>query len=149
MAGELGFATGPYVNVAVFCEKALQEADGVLSLIRIVDTINVQTVGPDAPDQLPEGMNIDTTLVVVLKPGDAKGNQSLRIILEHPSGERHDGPQMSVPFAGAPNSGVNVLVPLKMGIQDIGLYWADVFVNDRLVTRVPLEISYGYQRPPG
>jgi hypothetical protein len=150
MAGELGFDTGPYVNVAVFCEKTLQESDGVLSLIRIVDTINVQAVGPSAPDHLPdEGIPLDTTLVIILKPGQAKGNQSLRVVMEHPSGERHDGPEMSIPFSGAGRTGVNVLLPVKMMLKDAGLYWADVFVNGRLVTRVPLEISYGYQRPPG
>src|SRR5258708_39042708 len=45
VAGELGFDTGPYVNIATFCEKALQEVDGSLSLIRVMDQINVQAAG--------------------------------------------------------------------------------------------------------
>ena len=31
------FERGPYIQVAAFCERVLQEADGVVSLIRIVD----------------------------------------------------------------------------------------------------------------
>lgn len=41
------FATGPYLNAALICEKMLREADGVLSPIRIIDryTLNVVTSG--------------------------------------------------------------------------------------------------------
>src|SRR2546426_1104410 len=51
MAGELGFETGPYVNIASFCERALQETDGVLSLMRVTHQITVQTSGPEAPPE--------------------------------------------------------------------------------------------------
>jgi hypothetical protein len=30
-------AGGPYLNAALLCEKVLQERDGVLSIIRIID----------------------------------------------------------------------------------------------------------------
>jgi hypothetical protein len=33
------FETGPYLVTAVLCERAIQENDGVLSLIRMVDKI--------------------------------------------------------------------------------------------------------------
>jgi hypothetical protein len=44
--GERG---GPYIGAAFLCEKILQEKDGVLSAIRIVDRITHSAVGPEAP----------------------------------------------------------------------------------------------------
>jgi hypothetical protein len=44
---------GPHVGIAVLCEKVLQEGDGVLSLIRVVDRIIHSAVGPEAPDEMP------------------------------------------------------------------------------------------------
>ncbi len=32
---------GPYLQAAFFCERLLEEADGVLSAIRIVDTVTI------------------------------------------------------------------------------------------------------------
>lgn len=148
MPGELGFDTGPYVQAALFCERALQESDGVLSLMRIVDQINVQGQGPDAPTSFPEGtaVPLQTTFVVMLKPGEARGTQSLRVDLEAPDGTRQTLTETSLSFTGGPNNGQNMLLNLNMGIDKMGLYWADVFVNGRLVTRVPLQITYGYQK---
>jgi len=39
--GEEVNVPGPYVSTAVFCEKALQEVDGVTSLIRVIDRISM------------------------------------------------------------------------------------------------------------
>ncbi len=47
------FEQGPYLTVAALCDKALQEKDGVISLIRVVDKLTSSAVGPDAPEQMP------------------------------------------------------------------------------------------------
>jgi len=59
---------GPYLSGAFLCEKALHEADGVNSFIRMVDRWTV--TGPT------EGMPataIQATLVVVFKSGIHRG----------------------------------------------------------------------------
>ena len=148
MPGELGFDTGPFVNVACFCERAIQENDGVLSLMRVIDQINVQTQGPNPPEELPPGAMIQTTLVVALKPGQARGRQSVQVILEHPDTSRHDGPVQTIQFTGGPNNGANMIIKMGIQLSTAGLYWADVLVNKRLVTRVGLEVTYGFTRTP-
>ena len=35
---------GPYITMATFCEKVLQEADGVLSVIRIIERVALHNV---------------------------------------------------------------------------------------------------------
>jgi hypothetical protein len=147
VAGELGFDTGPYVNAAVFCEKAITEQDGVLSLIRVVDQINVQAQGPEAPDELPPGGLIQPTLVLVFKPGEARGSQRVRVDIEHPDTIIRKGPEQSFSFTGGPNNGVNIVALTQIALSTTGLYWANVYVNDRLVTRVPLQVSYSFTRP--
>jgi hypothetical protein len=49
------FERGPYVIAAAFCERALQERDGVLSLIRIIDKWTTAVTGPApiVPDRMP------------------------------------------------------------------------------------------------
>jgi hypothetical protein len=40
-----GMTGGPHIQIAAICEKALQEADGVLSLVRIIDRFFVTAQG--------------------------------------------------------------------------------------------------------
>lgn len=149
MPGELGFDTGPFVNMAVFCDRAMQETDGVVSIIRVVDQVNVQASGPDAPEELPPGGEIQVTLVLMLKAGEAKGMQTVQIVLEHPDTTRHEAPVLSVSFTQGQHSGANLIMPMTIQTTSAGLYWADVLVNGRLVTRVPLLVNYGFMRTPG
>jgi len=77
MAGELGFDTGPFVNIAAFCE--------------------------------PAGSTIQSTLLVMLKAGDARGPQTIQVVIEDPAGERREGPEQSVIFSPGPAGGVNLI----------------------------------------
>lgn len=148
MAGELGFDTGPFVNAALFCEQAIEDKGGVLTLVRVVDQITVSVSGENAPDDLPPGATVNTTLVVSLKPGEARGRQSVQVIFEHPDGTLRPGPEIPVHFTGGPNNGANLIMKVTLGLSSSGLYWANVAVNSRLVTRVPLEVRYEVT-PPG
>lgn len=148
MAGELGYDTGPYVGAATFCERVLEEKDGVLSATRMVNQINLKTEGPDAPDEMPAGIVIQTTLLIILRAGQARGSQTVQISIEAPDGSRTDGPEVAVNFGGGPEGGINMVLPMQLAISIAGLYWADVKVNKRLVTRVPLDVTYGFTRSP-
>jgi hypothetical protein len=64
---------GPFVQMACFCEKVLNEQDGVLSIIRVIDRLIVSTSGLGAPEQMPAGQ-MNFPLVVILKSGFVKGS---------------------------------------------------------------------------
>ncbi|MCA1709719.1 MAG: hypothetical protein LC808_43165 [Actinobacteria bacterium] len=147
MPGELGFDTGPYVALAIFCEQAIEDKNGVLTLVRIVDQITVSVSGADASDDLPPGAAIQTTLVVGLKAGEARGKQTVQIVVEHPDTSRHPGPEMPVHFTQGPATGANLVLTSTIVLSTAGLYWADVLVNERLVTRAPLEVRYQVIQP--
>ena len=148
MAGELGYDTGPFVSLAVFCENVINDADGVLTLVRLVDTVTVSAQGEDAPSDIPPGTVLNLNVVVGIKAGNAKGRQQVQVTFEHPDGTRKPGPQVPVHFSGAPNAGQNIHLQVALALTDAGLYIADVTVNDRVVTRMPLDVRYQVL-PPG
>jgi len=135
---------GPYVQLATFCEKVLQEADGVISIVRMIDRIGVSAQGTNAPPELPGG-TIRTTLVVALKSDDARGRHELTIRAHQPSGQTLPDRKLDVIFDGD-DRGFNLIVEIDVEAME-GLYWFDVLLNESLMTRIPLRISY--QRMPG
>jgi hypothetical protein len=134
---------GPYVTVATICEKVLQEADGVLSIIRSVDRMNITVTGPGAPTELPQGV-IQPTLVVCLKSDDAMGRHPLNVRVQQPTGLMLPTQTFDVMFEGA-ERGVNLILQMQLEAIE-GLYWFEVLLNESLLTRVPLRIVY--QRIP-
>lgn len=135
-----GDKDGPYLQVAVLCEKVLQEKDGVLSAIRIVDRIVMTASGVGAPQQMPP-VPINLTALLVFKSGSATGNHQVKIRPVLPSGRFLQ--ELSAPmFLEGEDRGANLVV--NIGIQAIeeGLYWFEILVDDELATKVPLRLVY-------
>jgi hypothetical protein len=70
--------TKPLVAVATLCEQILEEKDGVVSVIRVVDTYHVEP-----PKDLPAGKVavIALKLLLSLKSGDLTGSHEVRVAL--------------------------------------------------------------------
>lgn len=131
---------GPYLQIAVLCERVLQEQDSVMSLIRIVDRFTQRAVGPNAPERMPP-LPISATLVLSLKSGFARGSFQVRIRLRTPTGRELPSASLPVLFE-APHRGHNLIVPFELEAQEEGVYWFDVFLNERPMTQVPLQVVY-------
>ena len=136
------FATGPYICAALLCERVLIEQDGVGSYIRVVDTFiraipKEQFDGGAFPPQ-----QVNVTLVLNLKPGEAKGSFMVGLRLEKPSGLQKPIGDLNVHFSGGANSGANVHVGLELELDEEGLWWIDVLGGDDqvLMTRIPAEL---------
>lgn len=130
---------GPHVSLAVFCEKVLTEADGVASLIRLIDRVGVVTGRPGASNELPKAL-VPVVLAIGFKAGDAKGRYPLRIEIEEPSGRTAPGPSMDLLFE-SDDRGNNVFIEMQLDAIE-GLYWFKVHIDDIEKTRVPLRIIY-------
>lgn len=131
---------GPYVQAAVLCEKVLQEKDGVLSIIRIIDTINITASGMTAPDEMPAGQ-INLPAVVSLKAGMLTGKYEIEIVPVTPSGKKMHGVTVSAYFEGN-DRGVNVVLNMNLLVKEEGVFWFEVSVHDQLLTRIPLRVVY-------
>jgi hypothetical protein len=137
------FETGPYLVTATLCELSIQENDGVLSLIRMIDKITNAIIGPSAtvPEAMP-ALAVNLTMVIMLKPGEARGRYTVKVRPEMPSGQRLPDTELPVSFAGAPDAGVNLIFKINLMASEEGLYWFDVLLDEHLLTRTPLRIEY-------
>jgi hypothetical protein len=139
--------TGPFVGVAVFCEKVIQEQNGPMTLVRITDTINQSVVGPDTPREMQPFM-ANITLVVMLKSGQAKGSFGLMLRPEAPGGFQMPPFEQTIHLQGEAWGGA-IVMPMLFPVTSPGVYWFDVLLVDpnsddseQLLTRIPLEVLY-------
>lgn len=127
---------GPYVGIAVFCEKLLKEADGVASLIRVVDRI---TFGIPTPGAAPTAYPL--VAVLMFKAGDARGTFAVALRSIGPSGQQLGTIETPVLFEGE-DRGVTVALQFAFQPAEEGLHWFDVMVEGQRVTRIPLRAVY-------
>lgn len=131
---------GPYLAAALFCDKALEEKDGTLSAIRMVNRITHTISGPDAPEAMPP-ITINLYAILSFKSGAARGKYTLKLIPNAPS--RKQMPEFSAPvLLEGDDRGVNIVLNLDIQVEEEGLYWFDVILNEQLITRMPLRIVY-------
>lgn len=138
--------TKPFVAAACFCENLLEEPDGVLSAIRIVDTYILPP--------LPEGIEIPADAVrgvilvkglISLKSGDVVGPGTIHLVMHKTTGER----AVLSPEGGWPvvmnggEHGVNIKIQLPLGVKNFGLVWFDVMWGEDVLTRIPLMLRQG------
>lgn len=119
----------------------IEEKDGVLSVVRIVDRITTTAIGVGTPDVMPP-QNVSLFLLLAFKSGDARGRHDVQIQLEQPSGMRSTIAQTMSIFLAGEDNGANLVINLAFPAPQEGLYWFDVFVDTIRVTRVPLRLIY-------
>lgn len=132
---------GPYIAVACFCEHVLQEQDGVLSAIRIVDRVH-KIEGAKLPANLPDNAAHLITMLINLKAGDFIGKGEIEIRVTPPSGGNAvlRGAE-KIPVEFEPGKGFNLILKTGIPITEDGIYWYDVLFDNRLLTRVPMSVS--------
>jgi len=136
----MAFERGPYLTVATFCEQVIEDKSGVLSLIRIVDRMNITAQGPAAPDEMPPA-TLNWLLVLTMKSGEARGSCPIKIEPELPSGIRLPPLTVSAHFEGG-NRGQNIVTRLNMKLEMPGIYWFRIYVEEQFLTQIPVEVIY-------
>src|SRR5690349_7235780 len=124
---------GPYVTVATLCETVLDEKDGRISLVRILDRVEINRVlsrplrvGEELPT-LPTPA-LQATGLLVLKSGDFIGKKLMRIQVFKPSGElmkMEDEGAVLEPlplFFEGGEHGIQIILKLSLKIEMEGLY---------------------------
>lgn len=136
------FQYGPYLQTAVICDKVLQEKDGVCSAIRIIDRITRTAMGPTPAKQM-EPFTHPLALLLAMKAGQARGTYQVEIRPVKPNAEQSlPSLRSTVFFEGPDERGVNLVSEMIIGFDQEGLWWFDVYLNDRRITRIPLRIVY-------
>ena len=136
----MGFEQGPYIQMAGLCDQVIEDKTGALSLIRIIDTITHTEARPDAPAEMPP-VTYPMKMVIMLKSGRSRGRHELRIVPELPSGEGKPPLVRSVQMEGE-ERGFNNIVNMMFTFTVEGLYWFNIYLDDSLLTKIPLRIKY-------
>ncbi len=140
---------GPYVKAALFCEKVLEEKDGVTSFVRIIDKLMQTAAGAEVPETI-QPINYPMTCAVMLNPGDAIGRHDFSISVEPPSGfGKKTLGQGTVHFEG-PERTANIRIEFQMTFDQEGVYWFEVRLDGSVVlTRMPFVVQYTRVITPG
>ena len=138
--------TGPYVQAALFCEKVLQEPDHVLSIIRVIDQVTIKVVGAEAPEALPR-FGYSMQALIMLKPGSARGRHTYMLSMERPNGLKNEVGTGTANFTGGQNQGASIRLNLNLTFDQEGLYWFDLILDGKLLTRMPFQVLYELIKP--
>jgi hypothetical protein len=123
---------GPHLAYAFICDRVLQEKDGVLSAIRIVDTIFVQ--------KLEAAELHGITFVIGLKSGDFIGEIEVKLTGKSPSGKSM--PELKIPMKlDGGKQGATAIVTAGFAFPEAGLYWFSLNRGNDLITRMPLDVQ--------
>lgn len=133
----------PYLKLGTICERVLEEKDGVLSLIRIVDKFTVTITGKEPPDQLPRGSKM---LTIVMSWVGGLGSHEAAFNIISPAGEIQQSPRSWSFTLDAINQGHNIVVTLPVSIAKEGVYWIEFILNEQVKTRIPFQILYERQK---
>jgi hypothetical protein len=140
----MGSRAKPHIAAALICEKVLQESDGVISAIRLVDTLYfgfVLAPGAVVPDP-PPPIQVSFTALVIVKAGDALGSQKIRIAIVNPRGAPVGEPAVFEPYFEQPESGANFVVNVGLQTNELGRYWLEVYSGSdaKPLARTPFRI---------
>ena len=129
-----GFS-GPYVGIAVFCEKVLNESGGVMSLIRIVDRVTFAVADGSTPQAFP------LFAVMMFKSGDAQGTHPIALRSIGPSGQQLGTFEAPSLFEGN-DRGVSIVVQFPFQPVEEGLHWFEVLIDGQPFTRILLRAIF-------
>ena len=127
---------------AYFCDRVLQEQNGVLSTIRIVDRWTV-----NGPTETMPLTVLQTFLVVLFKSGLYRGTGQLTLTPISPSNVRMEPIILPIVFGGDDDAGAGTVLPIGFPVQEDGPYWFEVSLAGQglptyVVTCIPMRVVY-------
>jgi len=132
---------GPYLQAAALCERLLEEKDSVLTLVRLIDQVSLLPFTPAAGVIYPPYI---IWAVLTFKSGSVQGTRTVTLRTPPQLGLTKPDTSVEVTFEGG-IKGVNVMIQMSItpGRAQGGDHWLDVVLDEQIVTRVPLRITYG------
>ena len=121
------------IELAVLCDTALVEANGALSVVRIINRMF-----PPFPDMPYVSRRIDLALILIEGRNDT-GTHTIRLDLIAPDGARQEGASNEFMFPENQQSLTQVFGIDFNGDQN-GVYWFELFIDDRVRKRIPLQV---------
>jgi hypothetical protein len=131
---------GPFLALAIICERVLVERDDVMSLIRIFDQWIIK--GPT--EKMPSNTVVPFNLVLSFRAGRFRGAASVTIKETSPSDIVlwESTASVQFPIDKGDEQGSNLLASLNLAAAEEGIYWFEISLENHVITRIPLKIAY-------
>jgi hypothetical protein len=138
----------PYVSAALFCDKVVEGKDNTLTVVRIIDKVEMQVVADDktleALAKVADGIvpkpALSVTGVFGIKSGNLEGKFTVHVEVENPVGKRSRIQSFPVELRGG-DSGANFVVNMVLSPEFDGTHWFELIFEERVLSRIPLTIS--------
>ena len=127
----------PYLNIASICERHILEADGAMTLVRIIDRFMISGDNADLPPT-----PLQFTVVVSFRSGNYRGRLELNLATLDPSMNTLSQVSFPVQFEGDDERAANTFGNVTMLVKEEGLYWIVVKLGEQEYTRIPLRVVY-------
>jgi hypothetical protein len=129
---------GPFVAMAVFCQRLDRQADGTVDVVGVVDGVRLT---PRGDEVWGEPAMIRLLGLVAVRAGTLRGRHVLSLKGHFPDGAEGAALTRTIDFTDhAP--GATISFPIELEARDAGLYWFDVFFDERPLTRIPLIVEF-------
>ncbi|MGV3515800.1 DUF6941 family protein [Luteitalea sp.] len=132
----MSVAGGPYVALAVLCQRIDLQPDGTANLIGIVDGLAIDD--PSDPHTPPLVLNL--CAVITLRAGAVRGPRRLSLRGWFPSGSEGLSADKMIAFTDE-RPAVTLNLPLELELPEIGTYVFDVLIDDELLTAITLSVQ--------
>jgi len=124
--------------MAVFCQRLDRQPDGTVDVVGVVDGVGVSA--PD-PGTAAAPAVVRLLGLVSVRAGSIRGPHQLSLKAHFPDGG--EGPALVRPIEFTDLApGATLSFPLELEARDAGLYWFDVYFDDRPLTRIPLIVEH-------
>ncbi len=120
---------GPYVQAALLCDHVVQESNGRVTIVGLLDRVVVRSAEPASPSQIPPTI-VSCHAVVILKTGSRPGKYKLRLVLTTPSKKPLREFSVDITLPSEEDKGVNIVMPIQFPATEEGIYWFEVRLND-------------------
>jgi hypothetical protein len=127
----------PYLNLATICERHILEADGTLTLFRVVDRFTIT----GATEEMPV-TTLSFTLVVNFRSGHYRGPLDLSLQIIDPDQRSVQEIRLPVQFEAPEEKATQMIGQVVLAVKQHGLHWIIVRLAQEEYTRIPVRVVY-------
>lgn len=90
-------------------------------------------------------VEVSVSAFMAFKCGKARGDYSLTVQPETPD-KLLEPSSVTITFKGDDDGyGINIITSFSILVSKDGLYWFNILLNDKFMTKVPLRVIYKYE----
>lgn len=140
----LSTGAGPFVAMALFCQRLDRQPDGTVDVIGVVDGVQLSPPEPASPADAPPVLRLMG--LVSLRAGEVRGRRTIALRAHFPDGDLGATLSRAVEFTDAA-PGATITFPIELEARERGTYWFDAYCDGELLTRIPLVVDQGGALP--